>query len=211
MSKQLSPGPSSGRPLPSKSPSPKPPTPQPPTTAIEPTTAAADAASEEEEVDEFLPSGWDATSTASTSLTPSIHHHAFENGRRYHAYKYGRYPIPNDDLEQSREDMKHAMSLEVTDGRLFLAPIPPSPKKIIDIGTGTGIWAVEMGDLFPGAEILGLDLSPIQPVWIPPNVKFVIDDVEDEWANGGEWDFAHFRSMALVLKDLQRVVDQTFQ
>jgi len=103
------------------------------------------------------------------------------------------------------------MSLEVTDGRLFLAPIPPSPKKIIDIGTGTGIWAVEMGDLFPGAEILGLDLSPIQPLWIPPNVKFVIDDVEDEWANGGEWDFAHFRNMALVLRDLQRVVDQTFQ
>jgi hypothetical protein len=27
-----------------------------------------------------------------------------------------------------------------------------------------------MDDLFPGAEVLGLDQSPIQPVWIPPNV-----------------------------------------
>jgi trans-aconitate methyltransferase len=107
--------------------------------------------------------------------------------------------------------MKHAMLLEMLDGRLYLAPIGTDPRKIIDIGTGTGIWAVEMGDLFPGAEVLGLDLSPIQPQWAPPNVRFMIDDVEDEWASGSGWDFAHFRSMALVLRDLQRAVDQTFR
>ena len=101
MSNQLSPSLSASPPLPSKPPSPKPPTPQPPPpttsslSAIEPTNTPDEAPEE----DEFLPSGWDATSTASTSLTPSIHHHAFENGCRYHAYKYGRYPIPNDYLE----------------------------------------------------------------------------------------------------------------
>jgi len=103
------------------------------------------------------------------------------------------------------------MALEITDGCLFLVLITPYLQKIIDIGTGTGMWVVEMGDLFPGAEVLGLDLLPIQPAWVPPNVKFVIDDVEDEWANGVGWDFAHFRSMALVLRDLQRGVDQTFR
>lgn len=64
--------------------------------------------------DEFLATGWDATSSkASTSVTSSIYAHAYENGRRYHSYKYGRYPIPNDDLEQDREAMKHAMMLEL--------------------------------------------------------------------------------------------------
>ncbi len=29
------------------------------------------------------------------------------------------------------------------DGKLYLAPVGDDPKKIIDIGTGTGIWAVE--------------------------------------------------------------------
>jgi len=162
--------------------------------------------------DEFLATGWDATaSNASTSVTSSIYRHCYENGRRYHAYRHGRYPIPNDDQEQNREDMKHAMMLELTDGRLFFSPIDKNPQKIIDIGTGTGVWAVEMGDVFPGAEILGLDLSPIQPKWTPPNVRFIIDDVEDEWASGDGWDLAHFRTMALVLRDLQRAVDQTFR
>ncbi|KAM7214214.1 Trans-aconitate 2-methyltransferase [Rhypophila decipiens] len=166
----------------------------------------------DESDDEFLPTGWDATSSyASTSLTPSIYQHAYENGRRFHAYKHGRYPIPNDDLEQNREDMKHALMLELTDGKLFFAPIGDAPKKVIDVGTGTGIWAIEMGDQFPGSEVLGLDLSPIQPQWVPPNVRFVIDDVEDEWASGSGWDFVHFRSMALVLRDLQRAVDQSFR
>ncbi|KAK3680567.1 S-adenosyl-L-methionine-dependent methyltransferase [Podospora appendiculata] len=163
------------------------------------------------EEDEFLAEGWDSSSSkASTSVTSSVYHHAYENGRRYHAYRYGRYPIPNDDLEQNREDMRHASMLETTDGKLFYAPIGDHPGKIIDIGTGTGIWAIEMGDLFPSAEILGLDLSPIQPTWVPPNVKFIVDDIEDEWASGSGWDYAHFRNMAVILRDLQKVVDQTF-
>jgi ubiquinone/menaquinone biosynthesis C-methylase UbiE len=28
------------------------------------------------------------------------------------------------------------------DGKLFLAPISPNPQKVIDVGTGTGIWAM---------------------------------------------------------------------
>ena len=31
-------------------------------------------------------------------------------------------------------------------GQLNLAPIPPNPQRILDIGTGTGIWAIEMGE-----------------------------------------------------------------
>lgn len=28
-----------------------------------------------------------------------------------------------------------------------------------------------VGEKYPSAEVLGLDLSPIQPTWVPPNVK----------------------------------------
>jgi hypothetical protein len=41
-------------------------------------------------------------------------------------------------LEQNREDMKHAMLMELTDGKLLYAPIGDYPQKIVDIGTGTG-------------------------------------------------------------------------
>jgi hypothetical protein len=79
----------------------------------------------------------------SVSLTSSIYQHCYRHGRRYHMYRLGRYPLPNDDDEQNREDMKHAMMLEMLDGKLFFAPIGDHPQKIIDLGTGTGIWAIE--------------------------------------------------------------------
>lgn len=39
--------------------------------------------------------------------------------------------------------MLHAMMMEVTNGKLFYAPIDENPQKIVDLGTGTGIWAIE--------------------------------------------------------------------
>lgn len=36
--------------------------------------------------------------------------------------------------------------VEVTlGGKLNLAPMPKNPDRILDVGTGTGIWAIEMG------------------------------------------------------------------
>lgn len=36
--------------------------------------------------------------------------------------------------------------VEVTlKGKLNLAPIPKNPQRILDIGTGTGLWAIDMG------------------------------------------------------------------
>jgi hypothetical protein len=69
-----------------------------------------------EDENEFETSDFDSTtlSSSSTSLNTSIYQHAFENGRRYHQYRHGTYPIPNDDAEQNRDDMKHAMMLELT-------------------------------------------------------------------------------------------------
>ncbi len=92
--------------------------------------------------DEFeLTDGYETASTGSTSVTSSIYAHTFENGRRYQHFKNGRYPIPNDDEELNREDMKHAMLMELCDGQLFYAPIGKNPHKILDVGTGTGEWA----------------------------------------------------------------------
>lgn len=29
----------------------------------------------------------------------------------------------------------------------------------------------DFGDNYPGCEVIGTDISPIQPGWVPPNVK----------------------------------------
>lgn len=84
----------------------------------------------------------DSTGSASTSLSSSVRDYAFENGRRYHKFREGTYNFPNDDSEQDREDMKHAMMVNLCQ-TLHFAPIGPHPHRILDMGTGTGIWAIE--------------------------------------------------------------------
>lgn len=51
-------------------------------------------------------------------------------------------------------------------GRLFTAPLKHKQvKNVLDCGTGTGIWALDMAETYPEAHIVGVDLSPIQPEW----------------------------------------------
>lgn len=63
--------------------------------------------------------------------------------RRYHAFRYGRYPIPNDEEEFKRESLQHMMVKDLLGGKLYLSPIGDNPQKIIDLGTGFGDWAIE--------------------------------------------------------------------
>ncbi|KAK4191993.1 S-adenosyl-L-methionine-dependent methyltransferase [Podospora australis] len=164
----------------------------------------------DDELGRDVTSDYDPSDSGTTfgSLTSSVTGHVWEYGRRYHAFRYGRYPIPNDDEEYKREALRHAMLKELLHGKLFLAPIGTSPHKIIDLGTGFGEWAMEMGELFPGAKVTGVDLSPIQPLWLPPNVEFIVDDIEDEWVHDRDYDFAHFRFTNTVLKDNEGVFDK---
>ncbi|KAL2397735.1 Methyltransferase pytC [Exophiala dermatitidis] len=151
-------------------------------------------------------------SPGTESVPASIYDHRFENGRRYHAYKEGSYFMPNDEPEQQRLNMQHQADYLALGRRNLLAPIA-HPRRILDLGTGTGIWAVEMGDQFPSAEIVGLDLSPIQPSAVPPNVKFEVDDVEDNWTfPNSSFDLIFSRDMlAGSIVDFRRYCEQAYR
>ena len=97
------------------------------------------------EADEGFDDGYqtDNNSTRTTSLSSSVRDYAFENGRRYHKFREGLYAFPNDEGEQEREDMKHAMIVNLCGGKLHFAPIGDNPQNIIDLGTGTGIWCID--------------------------------------------------------------------
>lgn len=124
----------------------------------------------------------------------------------------GRYLLPNDDTELDREDMKHHMWTLVLEGDLHLAPLSDSPQKILDVGTGSGIWAMQAADRYPSAEIIGFDISPVQPSWVPPNLVFEVDDLEQEWLWGaGSFDFVHCRFMFMSVLDWPAMLAQAYQ
>lgn len=104
--------------------------------------------------------------------------------------------MPNNEPEQAHKDMKNAMVVDLCGGKLHYASLE-NFLEILDLGTGTGIWAIDskshftasasqnrwcvcnlVEDEYPSASVLGIDVSPIQPVWAPPNVKFTVDNFE---------------------------------
>jgi len=150
-------------------------------------------------------------STETTSLSPSITDYVVDNGRRYNAkYHDGYYPFPNDERENARMELVHHVYNGLFGGRLYFAPLR-TPKRVLDVGTGTGNWAIDMADTHRDTAIIGTDISPIQPSWSPPNLKFEIDDAEAEWnfANGS-FDYVHFRHLIGSIVDWPRLIKQSY-
>jgi SAM-dependent methyltransferase len=54
-----------------------------------------------------------------------------------------------------------------------------SSLRVVDFGCGSGRWAIEVGEQYPGARVYGVDISPIQPTHIPLNVEYVLMDVTE--------------------------------
>ncbi|KAI0451025.1 S-adenosyl-L-methionine-dependent methyltransferase [Xylaria acuta] len=141
---------------------------------------------------------------SSTSVTSSVYDFVQEHGRTYHRYKEGKYWMPNDGREQERLDLQHLICLKVFGNRLALAPVD-KPARVLDFGTGTGTWAIEFAIQHPGSDVLGTDLSPIQPEYVPPNCRFEIDDIEDEWIFSSKFDYIHGRHMVGSVTDFPKL------
>lgn len=57
-----------------------------------------------------------------------------------------------------------------------------------------------------------VDLSPIQPGWVPPNVKFEVDDLEDEWLWApNSFDYIHSRAMVGSIRNWPRFLEQAYK
>jgi len=49
-------------------------------------------------------------------------------------------------LNNNRLDIAHHIYLLLLGGKLVKAPIPEGIQRILDVGTGTGIWAIDAAE-----------------------------------------------------------------
>ncbi|KAF2816991.1 S-adenosyl-L-methionine-dependent methyltransferase [Mytilinidion resinicola] len=139
-------------------------------------------------------------------LTSSATRCVDENGRTYPSHGRHEYPVPNDQSEQESQRILHRIFFLVCKQRLHLALISPG-HKTLDVGTGTGEWAIDFGEQYPAESIKGTDLSPIQPEWVPPNVIFLVDDAEAKWTPD-LYTFIHTRSLIRGIRDWPSIIRQ---
>ncbi|KAK0704377.1 hypothetical protein B0H67DRAFT_497881, partial [Lasiosphaeris hirsuta] len=94
---------------------------------------------------------------STSCIASSIYENRTINGRAYQAPR-PEYWAPTDNQHTEGNDIAHQYTLMLMENKLYAAPIK-NPKKILDVGTGTGIWAMQ----FPEAEVIGTDISAVQP------------------------------------------------
>jgi ubiquinone/menaquinone biosynthesis C-methylase UbiE len=73
----------------------------------------------------------------------------------------------------------------------------------VDIGTGSGLWAIQVAEEYPNAKVIGTDISPVQPNEVPPNCEFQLENLLEGLSfDTGNVDFLHSRYFLSALHAL---------
>ncbi|KAH7121481.1 S-adenosyl-L-methionine-dependent methyltransferase [Dactylonectria macrodidyma] len=153
--------------------------------------------------------------SSTASLSSLILHYRTINGRRFHSEQgNAQYWVSNDDQSNEALDINHHVITIMSDGKLHQAPLSKDIQKAVDIGTGTGTIhsTADFADEYPNASVIGTDISPIQPSWVPPNLEFQIDDCTQEWTfEENSLDYVHIRFLVGSVIDWPALFQQAYR
>ncbi|KAG8902960.1 hypothetical protein FRB99_003898 [Tulasnella sp. 403] len=152
-----------------------------------------------------------ALSLSSTSTVSSDRMGAFFRpvcGRQLNTMNTS-YTLPSDRAELKRLDQEHRLVKFVLNANYVgdiseaLKATKEKDKRIMDCGTGSGIWCVEVAEQFPTAKVIGVDLAPIQPREVPQNCQFELFDLDGQQLPypDGYFDVIHCRSVYMGIRN----------
>ncbi|KAK8078146.1 hypothetical protein PG996_004316 [Apiospora saccharicola] len=114
--------------------------------------------------------------------------------------------------EMDRLELQHLLWMELLGGRLHLAPLQKiHVTHALDVGCGTGNWTIEFASQNPHVQVIGTDLSPIQPEYVPMNCTFYIDDATKDWSFHQRFDYIHVRMLTFGINNWDNFIDQAYQ
>jgi SAM-dependent methyltransferase len=83
--------------------------------------------------------------------------------RTYHNFPGSKYILPADEEERERLRFQHQLIRAYDEGKLLFVPyVPQEGDTILDIGTGTGVWLLELIQTFlpnVSLSLTGIDIS----------------------------------------------------
>jgi len=82
-----------------------------------------------------------------------------------------------------------------------------NPQKILELGAGSGAWAIQAARQFPESEVLAVDIAPLPPRPLPSNLKYrqlnLLDPLPFEPES---FDVVHARFVLIHLPDVNGIL-----
>ncbi|KAL1845061.1 hypothetical protein VTK73DRAFT_1209 [Phialemonium thermophilum] len=164
---------------------------------------------EEELITDDADSAIGSFQSSTVSLRDEMIREVREHGRQYQGYLEAKYVLPMDEEELERLDFQCHLVWISLDKKHGFAPTK-NLRRALDVGCGTGMWAIEFADAHPETEVLGVDLAPVQPQSVPPNLRFEVDDLEQPWNFSQKFDYIHCQLMIGAFQDWPKFFRQSF-
>ncbi len=154
--------------------------------------------------------------TSAYSLASTSAEYMIEHGRHFPS-RDGSLPFPRgDEVARENEIALHNLMFHLYDNRLYEAPIQ-QPRNVLDVRCGTqGLWAKNMADGFPDAQVTGIDIFPIDTEG-RQNLQFPIQSHNDQWIldeilqQFGKFDFINARHLFASSRDYPNIYRQCLE
>ncbi|TFK38915.1 S-adenosyl-L-methionine-dependent methyltransferase [Crucibulum laeve] len=97
-------------------------------------------------------------------------------------------------------------------GKLSFAPIEDTqPRRILELGCGSGAWAIDAASNFSKAEVIAVDINPIPPRPLPKNLTFMkLNLLKPLPFKKCSFDIIHARMVMMHLPQVEEVLQRVF-